>query len=165
MASTTATQQQPIVTVKSGKMKRILLIVLGLIVLLGAGGAGAYYYFLHKPGPGAPAKAAPAAPPGFFPLESMTVNLQSDDAMHYLRIGLTLKLPDQKAQGELTERMPEVRSHILMLLSAKRPDDLAGIDGKRELAKELLDTVNKTGGAPENPAHVQEVLFTEFVVQ
>jgi flagellar FliL protein len=164
MASTTATQQ-PIVTVKSGKMKRILLIATGLIVLLGAGGAGAYYYFLQKPAPGAVTKAAPAAPPVFFPLESMTVNLQSDDTMHYLRIGLTLKLPDQKAQAALTERMPEVRSHILMLLSAKRPDDLAGIDGKRELAKELLETVQKTGGAPGDPAHVQEVLFTEFVVQ
>jgi flagellar protein FliL len=164
MASTTATQQ-PIVTVKTGRTKRILLIAAGLIVLLGAGGAGAYYYLLHKPGLGAPAKAAPAAPPVFFPLESMTVNLQSDDAMHYLRIGLTLKLPDQKAQATLTERMPEVRSHILMLLSAKRPDDLAGIDGKRELAKELLETVQKTGGTPDSPAHVQEVLFTEFVVQ
>jgi len=164
MASTTATQQ-PIVTVKSGRMKRILLIVLGLIVLLGAGAAGAYYYFQHKPGLGAAAKPAPAAPPVFFPLESMTVNLQSDDTMHYLRIGLTLKLPDQKAQAALTERMPEVRSHILMLLSAKRPDDLAGIDGKRELAKELLETVQKTGGTPDGPARVQEVLFTEFVVQ
>ncbi|OXC79489.1 flagellar basal body-associated protein FliL [Caballeronia sordidicola] len=164
MASTTATQQ-PIVTVKSGKMKRILLIVLGLIVLLGAGGAGAYYYFLQKPSSGGIAKPAPAAPPVFFPLESMTVNLQSDDTMHYLRIGLTLKLPDQKAQAALTERMPEVRSHILMLLSAKRPDDLAGIDGKRELAKELLETVQKTGGTPDSPARVQEVLFTEFVVQ
>jgi len=164
MASTTATQQ-PIVTVKSGKMKRILLITVGIIVLLGAGGAGAYYYFLQKPALGAVKKAAPAAPPVFFPLESMTVNLQSDDTMHYLRIGLTLKLPDQKAQAALTERMPEVRSHILMLLSAKRPDDLAGIDGKRELAKELLETVQKTGGTPDSPARVQEVLFTEFVVQ
>ncbi|CAN7306878.1 flagellar basal body-associated protein FliL [Caballeronia sp. 15715] len=165
MASTTATQQPPIVTVKSGRMKRILLIAAGLIVLLGAGGAGAYYYFMHKPEVGASAKAAPAAPPVFFPLESMTVNLQSDDGMHYLRIGLTLKLPDQKAQAELTERMPEVRSHVLMLLSAKRPEDLAGIDGKRQLAKELLETVQKTGGPPDSPAHVQEVLFTEFVVQ
>ena len=164
MASTTATQQ-PIVTVKSGKMKRVLLITVGAFVLLGAGSAGAYYYFQQKPAPGAVKKAAPAAPPVFFPLESMTVNLQSDDAMHYLRIGLTLKLSDQKAQAALVERMPEVRSHILMLLSAKRPDDLAGIDGKRQLAKELLDTVQKTGGTPGDPAQVQEVLFTEFVVQ
>ena len=163
MASTTATQQ-PIVTVKGGRLKRTLLIAAGLIVLLGAGGAGAYYY-LHRSGSHGLAKAAPAAPPVFFPLESMTVNLQSDDAMYYLRIGLTLKLPDQKAQAALTERMPEVRSHILMLLSAKRPDDLAGIDGKRELAKELLETVEKTGGTADNPARVQEVLFTEFVVQ
>jgi flagellar FliL protein len=163
MAST-ATTQQPIVTAKSGKLKRSLLIAAGAIVLLGAGGAGAYYW-LHRPGAQEPSKAAPATPPVFYPLDSMTVNLQSDDGMHYLRIGLTLRLTDQKSQATLAERMPEVRSHILMLLSAKRPEDLAGIEGKRTLAKELLTTVQTTGGTAENPAHVQEVLFTEFVVQ
>jgi len=58
-----------------------------------------------------------------------------------------------------------LRASLSMVLSAKRPDDLAGIDGKRELAKELLETVEKTGGTADNPARVQEVLFTEFVVQ
>jgi flagellar protein FliL len=163
MAST-ATNQQPIVTAKSGKLKRSLLIAAGAVVLLGAGGAGAYFW-LHAQGAQTPAKAAPTPPPVFYPLESMTVNLQSDDGMHYLRVGLTLKLPDQKSQAALAERMPEVRSHILMLLSAKRPEDLAGIDGKRALAKELLTTVQAFGGTREDPAHVQEVLFTEFVVQ
>jgi flagellar FliL protein len=163
MASTASTQQ-PIVDAKKGKLKRALLIAAGVIVLLSAAGAGTYFW-LHRPGAHAPAKPAPALPPVFYPLESMTVNLQSDDGMHYLRIGLTLKLSDQKTQAALAERMPEVRSHILMLLSAKHPDDLAGIDGKRALAKELLTTVEAFGGTPQDPARVQEVLFTEFVVQ
>ena len=164
MAST-ATTQQPIVNAKSGKLKRSLLIAAAVLVLLGAGGAAAYY-FLYKPaGLHQPSKPAPATPPVFYPLDSMTVNLQSDDGMHYLRIGLTLRLTDQKSQASIAERMPEVRSHILMLLSAKRPEDLAGIEGKRALAKELLTTVKTTGGTAEAPASVQEVLFTEFVVQ
>jgi flagellar FliL protein len=80
-------------------------------------------------------------------------------------VGLTLKLPDDKAQAVITERMPEVRSHIIELLSAKRPEDLIGIEGKRTLANELLTTVKTTAGTPGHPAQVQEVLFTEFVVQ
>jgi flagellar FliL protein len=160
MASPAGTEQ-PIVTIKSDKLKRSLLIAMGIIVLLGAGAA---YLLLY--GPDLPELENPApAPPVFFPLESMTVNLQSDDSMHYLRIGLTLELSDRRSQAALVERMPEVRSSILMTLSAKRPEDLEGIDGKLKLAKELLAIVENADGAPGNPRRVQEVLFTEFVIQ
>jgi flagellar FliL protein len=101
----------------------------------------------------------------FFALDSMTVNLQSDDGEHYLRIGLTLKLKDEKAQVALNERMPEIRSRVLLLLSGKRPEDLATVEGKRTLAKELRMAIDSIVSAAEPPVHVDEVLFTEFVVQ
>ena len=105
-------------------------------------------------------------PPVFFPLESLTVNLQSDDgAMHYLRTGLTLKLRDEKTQAKLTEHMPEIRSRVLLLLSAKRPEELATVEGKRTLASELRTAIETTASTAEQPVHVDEVLFTEFVVQ
>jgi flagellar FliL protein len=164
MATTTA-NQQPIVPAKSGKLKRILVIAIGGIVLLGAGAGGAYFA-ISKFGSHAPAKPAPAPPPVFFPLESITVNLQSDDgAMHYLRTGLTLKLHDEKIQAALTERMPEIRSRVLLLLSGKRPDDLATVEGKRTLAGELRTAIEMTAGTAEQPVRVEDVLFTEFVVQ
>jgi flagellar protein FliL len=85
--------------------------------------------------------------------------------MHYLRVGLTLKLPDEKAKADIEERMPEIRSRIIELLSGKRPEDLTGVEGKRALAKELLMVVEATGNKSPHPAPVEEVLFTEFVVQ
>jgi flagellar FliL protein len=160
MASPAGTEQ-PIVAVKTDRLKRSLLIAMSIIVLLGAGTA---YLLLYGPGLRELENPAPA-PPVFFPLESMTVNLQSDDGMHYLRIGLTLELTDRRSQAALVERMPEVRSSILMALSAKRPEDLEGIDGKLKLAKELLATIENADGATGNPIRVQEVLFTEFVIQ
>ena len=164
MATTTA-PQQPIVPAKSGKLKLILIIAIGAIVLLGAG-AGVAYFLLHgRPASHDAAKPAAVLPPVFFPLDSMTVNLQSDDGEHYLRIGLTLKLKDEKAQAALNERMPEIRSHVLLLLSGKRPEDLATVDGKRTLAKELRMAIDATVSAGEPPVHVDEVLFTKFVVQ
>jgi flagellar protein FliL len=164
MATTTAPQQAA--PVSPGPLKRIILIVLIAIIAAGAAGAGVWF-FMSKRAPAAAAEAAPAlsAAPLFFPLESMTVNLQSDDGQqHFLRIGLTLKLGDATTQQELTDHMPEVRSHILLALSNKHPEELAPLEGKRALAGELKTLIEQPTdrGAP---IHVQDVLFTEFVVQ
>jgi flagellar FliL protein len=162
MATTTANQQS-IVPVKGGKLKKILIIAIGAMVLLGAGAGGAYFFVGKNHGP---AKPAPETPPVFFPLDSLTVNLQSDDgAMHYLRAGLTLKLKDEKVQLLVTAHMPEVRSRVLLLLSGKRPDDLATVDGKKQLAAELRAAVEAAASTTEKPVRIEEVLFTEFVVQ
>ena len=165
MATTTAPQQAA--PASPGPLKRIILIVLIAIIAAGAAGAGVWFFMSKRAPAAAAAEAAPAlsAAPLFFPLESMTVNLQSDDGQqHFLRIGLTLKLGDATTQQELTDHMPEVRSHILLALSNKHPEELAPLEGKRALAGELKTLIEQPTdrGAP---IHVQDVLFTEFVVQ
>jgi len=149
-------------------MKRIILIVLIALISAGAAGAGVWFFMAKRAPAAASAEAAPAPPavPIFFPLESMTVNLQSDDGQqHFLRIGLTLKLGDAATQQALTEHMPEVRSRILLALSNKHPDDLAPLEGKRALAAELKTLITEPTDKGAAPVRVQDVLFTEFVVQ
>jgi len=166
MASTTANQQAA--PASPGPLKRIILIVLIAIIAAGAAGAGVWFFMSKCAPAGNPAQAAPAPAPApiFFPLESMTVNLQSDDGQqHFLRIGLTLKLTDAKTQQELTEHMPEVRSRLLLALSNKHPDELAPLEGKHALAAELKTLVEQPTDKGAAPMHVQDVLFTEFVVQ
>ena len=167
MATTTANQQANAKPSSPGLVKRILVIL--LIVLVAAGAAGAAtWFFMSKRAPAAATAAAPAPAPApiFFPLESMTVNLQSDDGQqHYLRIGLTLKLTDQKVQEHLTEHMPEIRSRVLLALSNKHPEELATLDGKKALATELEKLIEEPTEANGQPVHVSDVLFTEFVVQ
>ncbi|WGS49753.1 flagellar basal body-associated protein FliL [Paraburkholderia sp. D15] len=167
MASTTANQQA--VPSSPGPLKRIILIALIAIIAAGAAGAGVWFFMSKRaPAPASTEAAAPPPPavPLFFPLESMTVNLQSDDGQqHFLRIGLTLKLGDARTQQELTDHMPEVRSHILLALSNKHPEELAPLDGKRALATELKTLIEQPSDKGAAPIHVQDVLFTEFVVQ
>jgi flagellar protein FliL len=170
MASTTATQQATVQPAAPGPMKRIILIVLIALLAAGAAGAGTWFFMSrHEPAP-APAQTTSAAPalaiPVFFPLEPMTVNLQSDDGQqHYLRIGLTLKLNDPKVQQQLTDHMPEVRSRVLLALSNKHPDDLAPLEGKRALATELKTLIEQPNDKGAAPISIDDVLFTEFVVQ
>ena len=167
MATTTASQQAAPQSAKPGPMKRILLIA--LIAILAAAAAGAAtWFFMSRHAASAPITpaAAPPTAPVYYALEPMTVNLQSDDGeSHYLRIGLTLKLDSQATQDALVARMPEIRSRLLLALSNKHPSDLAPLDGKRALATELAVLISQPPGANEKPMHVDDVLFTEFVVQ
>jgi flagellar FliL protein len=165
MATTTA-NQQAIAPSAPGPMKRILLIVLIVLVAAGAAGAGTWFFMSMRAPAASAATPAPIPAPVFFPLEPLTVNLQSDDGQqHFLRIGLTLKLADQATHDQLNEHMPEIRSRVLLALSNKHPEELQTLDGKHALAKELqalIEQPTETGG---KPAHVSGVLFTEFVVQ
>ena len=164
MATTPANQQ--VAPASPGPLKRIILIALIAIVAAAVAGAGVWF-FMSKRAP-APTAAAPAPVPAptFFPLDSMTVNLQSDDGQqHFLRIGLTLKLTDPKTPQELTEHMPEIRSRILLALSNHHPDELAPLEGKHALATELRTLIEQPTDKGAAPIHVQDVLFTVFVVQ
>jgi flagellar FliL protein len=166
MASTTAAQQTVDVPAKRGKLKRIVLIVLIALVAAGAAAAGMYFFLLKNGvGNGKPVPPPPPPPPVFFALDPMTVNLLSDDGQHYLRVGLSLKLADAKIQEALTQHMPEIRSRILLDLSNKHPEDLQTLEGKHALARELKTLIEKPTDASEPPVHVEDVLFTEFVVQ
>jgi len=167
MATTTASQQAAPQGAKPGPMKRILVIAL-IAILAAAAAGGATWFFMSRHTASAPAtpSAAPPAVSVYYALEPMTVNLQSDDGeSHYLRIGLTLKLDSQATQDALVARMPEIRSRLLLALSNKHPSDLAPLDGKRALATELAVLISQPAGANEKPMHVDDVLFTEFVVQ
>jgi flagellar protein FliL len=168
MATTTANQQAAPQSAKPGPMKRILLIVLIAILAAGAAGGGVWF-FMSRQAASAPAAASAPTPPAvpvYYALEPMTVNLQSDDGeTHYLRIGLTLKLDSQATQDALVARMPEIRSRLLLELSNKHPSDLAPLDGKRALATELAALISQPADPHAAPAKVEDVLFTEFVVQ
>jgi len=150
-------------------MKRIIVIVLIAILAAGAAGGAMWYfmqYRMHGPSASAP---APAPAPVYFPLDAMTVNLQSDDDdssdAHYLRVGITVRLDSQAAADELKEHLPDIRSRVLLALSAKKPSDLASVDGKRALAAELANLISQPTDPRGLPVHVDNVLFTEFVVQ
>jgi flagellar protein FliL len=169
MATTTANPQAAAQPRSPGLIKRLLVILLIALVAAGVAGGGVWFYMSRHegaPAQAAQAKPAPAPVPVFFALDPMTVNLQSDDGeQHYLRIGLTLKLGDAQTQEHLTQHMPEIRSRVLLALSNKHPEELAPLDGKRALAKELAALISQPTDAGGSPVHVEDVLFTEFVVQ
>jgi flagellar FliL protein len=177
-----------------GKKSGLLLVVLVAAVMLALGGGGAWFFLLHKSTGGehvAEAKAASAESPVFFTLEPFVVNLAGEET-RYLQVGIDLKVADSHVVDKIKLHMPEIKNGVLLLLSSKKPEEIASLEGKNQLRGEIRDAVNRPLGmqAEASPAHpageakesghgkeeqpiklaavqdgVVDVLLTSFVIQ
>lgn len=142
------------------KKSKSLIAILAAVIVLG-GGAGAYFY-LHQ---GKTAQAAkPPEPVHTVHLEPFTVNLADAEENHFLRITIDIGLghalkPAKEGEPEIPTA--RVRDAILTVLTAGKAEVLVTQEGKAQLKKDLLATLQQT--VPE--IDIREVYFTEFLVQ
>ncbi len=148
---------------------KLLVILVAVFALLAMGGGGAAWFF-HQKAAGTDAKGAEGEqvekakagkPPVFMPLDNFTVNLAGGD--HFMQLGLVLQLKDDETAEKVKSFLPMIRSKILLLLSAKTPEDLETQKGKQALIAELL-------AAAREPFHaegetVQAVLLGSMLIQ
>lgn len=142
----------------------------GLMLIVMASLAAANVYLLmdkHEP-PGAAAKPVVAitAAPIFVTVTPFTVNLDSERCgAVLLYIGMTIKVSNSETQDYLTEHMPQLRSRLLVLLSGQDAGALITPQGKQALAGSIRDMLTTSLSTPQPTLAVDEVLFTEFIVQ
>lgn len=147
--------------------KKILVIVLLLLILLGGGGGATWYFLMRKPA-GEQAEKTEVKPSVYLPLETFTVNLQSDGSGtdHYLQIGITLQVVDEKVVDSVKQQLPLIRNKLLLLLSGKTPAELSNMEGKKKLAAEILAETRSSLPAGTTPNKgVQNVLFSSMIIQ
>lgn len=114
----------------------------------------------------APPQTPQAVPaPIFIPITPFTVTLQSQNSERMVHIAMTLRVADEQSRQRIEKYMPEVRSRVLMLLSAQTPESVQSAQGKVDLANALMKTINKPFTPLPDGQYVTDVLFTEFVVQ
>ncbi len=129
------------------------LIIIAVLVLAIAGGAG-WYFMKGKSGDHAEvAKVEAHKEPIFIPLEAFTVNLQREEADQYLQVSITLKVFEPELVEKIKAVLPEIRSKLNLLLSGKRPSDLAMVEGKKKLAAEIGVETNNVLGIHAPAAH------------
>lgn len=148
--------------------KKLVLLLIILLVVLGAGGGAAWYFMGGKSDPNAPeAKARqPAKPPVFMVIEPFTVNLQPDGAGdQFLQVAFSLQVDDQKDVDNIKSYLPQVRSRLLLLLSAKKASEISTLEGKKKLAEDIIMQVKQPFVPDSPPQNVKNVFFTSFVIQ
>lgn len=145
------------------KSKAPLLIAVVLIVVLG--GAGAAWYFLHHSKTAEASTSEPNSPEFVLHLETFTVNLADAEEGHFLRATIDLGLEEaprgagERGVGDFP--VARARDAILAVLTVGKADVLLTPDGKAQLKRDILQTLQDK--VPE--AKVKNVYFTEFIVQ
>ena len=158
-----------------GKNKLFMMIGAAVLVLGLGGGAG--WYFMHGSSAedSAPAKKGhegggkkkkdKEVPPEYLAIEPFTVNLQPETGDQYLQVAFTLQVGGAE-QGEVIKtNMAKVRSRVLLLLSGKKASEINTVEGKQQLAGEILAVVKEPFAEHGEGQEVSDVLFTSFIIQ
>jgi flagellar FliL protein len=152
-----------------GGMKKIILIVLAALLVLGAAMAGLVVSGVFNPfakKDAAEHAAAEAPPPPksavFLDLPDLLVNLNSANRRtNFLKISISLEVESAADVQKLQALMPRIVDSFQVYLRELRLEDLRGSAGMYRLREDLLRRINEAA----RPVKVNDVLFKELLVQ
>ncbi|MGQ7861911.1 flagellar basal body-associated protein FliL [Pseudomonas sp. CBSPBW29] len=152
-----------------GKLKLILVIVLALFLAIGLS-VGATWYFMHsaQSKPAATAEVNPNVkqPAIFEPmLPAFVANFNQNGRQRYLQVSITLLARNQADLDALKVHMPVIRNNLVMLFSAQPFDTLATPVGQEMLRQKVTASVQEVAQKEVGKPVIEQVLFTNFVLQ
>ena len=173
---------------KKLSMKMMLIAGAGALVVLGGGGGAAFVFLKPKPEAhaekgakkekkkgkdekgghgekgGEPGGAQVREGPDgvvFYTMPDVVVNMQTADGRPtFLKLKLTLELPDSHAVETLDPNMPRLQDMFQTFLRELRPEDLSGSQGSYQLRMEILRRVNLV----ISPTKANAVLIEEMLI-
>ena len=168
---------------KKLSMKMMLIAGAAALVVVGGGGTAGFIFLKPKPEAAGKAGAKKAAdkkgnkgkkddksagqvregPDGvlFYTMPDVVVNMQTADGRAtFLKLKLTLELPDQATVDALEPNMPRLQDMFQTFLRELRPEDLSGSQGSYQLRMEILRRVNLVIA----PSKANAVLIEEMLI-
>ena len=159
----------------AGKMKLIIIIVVAVLLAVGLS-VGGTWFFLSKKNDGAAeeAKAAAAAEPAV-PVKqaaiyeelapAFVVNFNHQGRARYMQVSVALMTRDQAALDALKVHMPVLRNNLVMLFSGQDFETLGTPVGKEMLRQQTTASVQALAQKETGKMAVEQVLFTNIVLQ
>lgn len=160
----------------AGGKSKLKIIILGVVALLLAIGlsVGATWFFLSRGDKAAePAKDDPAATaeptkqPALYQdlAPAFVVNFNQNGRQRYMQVSVSLMARDQAQLDALKVHMPVLRNKLVMLFSGQSFDNLITPVGKEMLRQQATATVQELAKQETGEMTVEQVLFTNFVLQ
>ena len=151
-----------------GKLKLILLLVLALLLAVGLS-VGATWFFLHQ------SESKPVVDPALANLKpaaiyeplapAFVVNFNQNGRQRFMQVSITMQGRDQAALDALKVHMPVIRNNLVMLFSGQGFDTLASPVGQEMLRQKATASVQEVAQKEVGKPVVDQLLFTNFVLQ
>jgi flagellar FliL protein len=169
MAEDKNTEQAP---AKKGKLKLIIMLVVIIVLAIALSIAGTLWFLgggLPGLGDDKQASDEPAeevfVPSTYVKLEkALVTTVQAEGRQRYAQVYLALEATDPQALAAAQLHLPLIRSQLITLLGSSDFNELQTPEGRENLAKRMLDTVNQVLEQEGEPP-IKRVLFRNFVVQ
>jgi len=153
------------------KLKLIVLVVLGLLMAVGLS-VGSTLYFMNRGEPANPDAAATQAAPqrqaAIYEVlaPAFVVNFSNTGGrQRYMQVSVALMSRDQVALDALKEHMPLLRNQLVMLFSSQEFASLATPVGQELLRQQATASVQELAQKEIGKLAIEQVLFTNFVLQ
>ncbi|POF41864.1 flagellar basal body-associated protein FliL [Pseudomonas laurylsulfativorans] len=153
-----------------GKLKLIILIVVALLLAIGVS-VGATWYFMHSAQSKPAAAVAQTAPVGKQPaiFESMApafvANYNQNGRQRYMQVSVTMLARNQVDLDALKVHMPVIRNNLVMLFSGQDFATLASPVGQEMLRQKATASVQEVAQKELGKVVIEQLLFTNFVLQ
>lgn len=157
-----------------GKKKIILLAAVGVaLIALSVGGTLLALSMLSPPEEVAGDAAAEEvveeavrAPAIYYPLKPpIIVNFNARGRQRYLQAELTLMTREDDVVATIEMHMPMIRNSLVLLFGGQIYDELQTAEGKELLRQEALAEIQRLLEQEIGKPGVEQVLFTNFVMQ
>jgi flagellar protein FliL len=139
------------------KKSKKLLVIVALVVVI-AGAIGGYMYMdhaakvkkEHEEEANRPenilkrqlTERKENAPPIYIPMDEMIVNLPGRGGEHYLQTKIVLRTADSGTESKIKQFEPVIRDKIITVLSSRQMQELATVEGKTMMAREIALVIN-----------------------
>ena len=155
-----------------GGKKKMIMIIGGAVLLIGIA-AGTAFFLMggdEKPVEGAAVEEVveeePKGDPVYIEVKPVfTVNLDPNDSVGFLQVGIQILTYYEEVGDELNTHMPLIKNNLNTLFGMQKSADLRSPEGKEKFQKLVLQTVQEVIDKYGSGGEVENVFFTDFVMQ
>lgn len=155
---------------KKDKKKLIIIVIIALLAVVSLTIAGTWFVLQGSAEQGA--KAEPVATAVvkkkavYIELEpAFVVNFKNEKRQRYMQASLALMARDEDELSQLKVHMPALRNQLVMLFSSQELEELNTPVGLEMLKQRVTATVQELAIVETGKPVVEQVLFTNFVMQ
>lgn len=152
----------------SGKSKKKLFAIVGLLAVIAAAGGG-YYFFMGSAETEELAEEEveePIPTAYYYELEPVfIINLPDKGKQRFLQTSVTVMSYSQAAIHKFEQHMPVFRHHLTNVLSAQTISSIQSSGGIEKARVQALEQINRVLVEELGSEAIETVLFTSFVMQ